>query len=746
MRLFGRTIFPMLPPYGAHDGNDAPPPYADPDKPTPYLGLKARLSQIWINRWTILILLVLVRVLLASTNLQGNMDNAQSQALSACNSVQSAGSAMASLPHYMAQGVNELTADGVTKAVNGLVQVLELMITGVEALVVFYINFLTQMYVCLFTLVARGASELALGIAEDATNVLKNTVPQIGSDLASAASTTENALNTLSSTLNSLKDDCNGLFVVGSLCDEIPDVPSFDFSKEISALNNLSLPSSVNDDIQKANNSIPTFDEVKNLTTTAIQFPFEQLKKLVQTNLGNYSFDSSAFPVPAKQSLSFCGENDGINEFFQKTEDVIIEAKKVFIAILVIFAVLACIPMAWLEIRSWKLARDRAKIIETGNHDALDVVYLVSRPHTSTYGMKAATWFNNSRHQILVRWIFAYATSVPALVLLALGLAGLFACLCQYILLKAVEKEVPELTAEVTQFADKVIDSLNNASAQWALDTNHVLNNTNTDINQNLFGWVNTSTTALNDTLNTFLDKSNEVINATFGGTPLYGAVTGIFDCVVELKVESVQKGLTWAHDHAYISLPQLPNNTFSIGATSSVNTGDSFLSDPGSTTSNQITEVVSEVIDKLKDGIETEAKISAVLVLLWFLLILMGVLRALMLCAKRDRVRGNGGGQENVVPGGPIEPVAFHNTSNTTLSNTNSNNAAMMTGGMPALNGTRGVQMDPSPPVHENNPFDTYEDEKLGYAGERDYSSAAMHADARKSAYVEYGGDEKRR
>lgn len=744
MRLFGRRIFPMLPPYGAHDGSDAPPPYADPDKPTPYLGLKARLSQIWINRWTILILLVLVRVLLASTNLQGNMDNAQSQALSACNSVQSAGSAMASLPHYMAQGVNELAADGVTKAVNGLVQVLELMITGVEGLVVFYINFLTQMYLCLFTLVARGAAEVALGLAEDVTNFLNQTLPSIGSDLSSGVELVESGLNTVASALNTVKSECNKVSILGdSLCGDVPTVPTLNFTSEINALNSLTLPSSIDDDIQKVNSSIPTFDEVKNLTTTAIEFPFEELKKLVQTNLGNYSFDSSAFPVPAKQSLSFCGENDGINEFFQKTEDVILEARKIFIAILVIFAVLACIPMAWLEIRSWKLARDRAKIIETGNHDALDVVYLVSRPHSSTYGMKAATWFNNSRHQILVRWIFAYATTIPALVLLALGLAGLFACLCQYILLKAVEKEVPELTAEVTQFADKVIDSLNNASAQWALATNHVINNTNTDINNDLFGWVNTSTTALNNTLNIFLDKSNEVINATFGGTPLYSAVTGIFDCVVELKVESVQKGLTWAHDNAYISLPQLPNNTFSIGATNSVNTGDSFLSDPGSTTSNQITEVVSDVVNKVKEGIETEAKISGALVLLWFLLIFMGVLRALMLCVKRERVRGNGGGQENVVPGGPIEPVAFHTTSNTTISSvsrSNNNNAAMMTGGI-ASDSTHEVHMDPP---HQNNPVE-YEDEKVGYAGERDYSSA-MHADARKSAYVEYSGDEKRR
>ncbi|EED24429.1 pheromone-regulated multispanning membrane protein Prm1, putative [Talaromyces stipitatus ATCC 10500] len=735
MRLFGgRTIFPMLPPYGAHDGSDAPPPYANPDKPTPYLGLKARLSQIWINRWTILILLVLVRVLLATTGLQGDMANARLQALSACNSVQSAGSSMASLPHYMAQGVNELTASGVTSAVNGLVEVLQLMITGIEALVVFYINFLTQMYLCLFTLVARGAAETALGLAKEVTDWLNQTLPTIEDDISGAVKTASDGLNDLGSALDSLKKDCNNVFTK-SLCGAIPSIPTLDFTSQIDELKNLSLPSSINDDIDKVNKTIPTFDQVKNATTTAIEYPFEQLKKLINDNLGNYSFDSSAFPVPAKQSLSFCGENDGINDFFQKTTDIILVARKVFIAVLVIFAVLACIPMAWMEIRSWRLAKERARIIGTGNHDSLDVVYLVSRPHTSSWGMRAATWFNNSRHQILVRWIFAYATSIPALVLLSLGLAGLFACLCQYILLKAVEKEVPELTAEVSQFADKVIDSLNNASAQWALSTNHVINTTNTDLNKNLFGWVNTSTTALNDTLNTFLDKSNEVINTTFSGTPLYGAVSGIFDCVVELKIESVQKGLTWAHDHAHITLPQLPNNTFSIGAAKSADTGDSFLSDPGSTTSNQITEVVNNVVTKLQDGIETEAKIASILVLLWFLLVLVGILRALMICCKRERVRGNGGGQENVVIGGPIEPAAFHTTGNT----------AMMTGGRSTRSVGGDMQQVPlDAPAHDHDSCD-YEDQKVGYAGERDYSSA-VHADTRKSAYVEYASDEKRR
>lgn len=745
----------MLPPYGAHEGPNAAPLYADPDKPTPYLGIKSRLSQVWINRWTILILLVLVRVLMAITSLEGNMGNAQSQALSACNSVQSMGSAMASMPHYMSQGVNQLTAQGITKTVHGLVDVLELMVTGVEGLVLFYIDFLVQTYLCLFTLVARGAAEMALSIASDVTNWLNKELPSIENGISDVVSDVQSGLSKLNDSINDIKKDCDN-FITKGLCDDIPTIPTIDLTDQMNNLKNLKIPSSVNDDISKANDTIPTFDQVKNATTTAIKFPFEKLKGEITKHLGNYSFDSSTFPVPDKQALSFCGKDDGIDKFFDGLAETLVEARKIFIAVLSIVAVLVCVPMAFMELYRWRTTKKRAAMVGTA-HDSLDVVYLVSRPHTSSLGMKAATFFSNSRHQVLVRWVFAYAFSIPALVLLSLGIAGLFSCLCQYILLKSVEKEVPELTAQVSQFADKVVDALDNASVHWAQEANSVLNSTNTVVNKNIFGWVNESTSALNNTLNTFLDDSNSVINKTFGNTPLYDAVKGIFDCVVEMKVESVEKALTWASDNAYISIPTLPNNTFSVGASGSINSGDSFLSDPGSTTSNQITEVVTEVTDKLQKSIETEAKISAALVLLWVLILLMAIARASCLGCTRQRVRGDGGGQRAVAVGqGGFETVDPP--------------IVMAGGGVVASRGdaaavtipTSYVEHDKTVTTHvvpterdRNDPFQQaeyeYQDQKIGFAGERDYSAAVhptgssnMHT--RQSSYVEYGGDEKRR
>ncbi|KAL1995775.1 hypothetical protein VTN49DRAFT_641 [Thermomyces lanuginosus] len=727
---FNRSIFPLLPPYRADEGFQAPPPYTDPDGITPYLGLKSRLSQIWINRWTVLILLVLVRLVLAVQGLQGNMDNAQVQALAACTKVESMGSAMASMPHYMSQGVNELTASGITKAVNGLVEVLQLLVTGVEGLVVFFINMMVQTYLCLITLVVRGSIDAATSIVKEVTSFLDDALPKIGNDITKAADGFQKEINGLIDKINK----------AASLFSDGIKIPKLDLTDQVDELKNLKLPPSINDAMKKLNSSVPTFDEVKNATDNAIKLPFELLKKKIDEELGNYTFDASVFPVPEKEKLSFCGENDGINDFFDGVASKVSTAQKVFIAVLVIAAVLVCLPMAYREIRTWRAMRERSLLVRKEAHDPMDVVYIVSRPYTSTVGIKAASWFSDSRRQILVRWVVAYATSTPALFLLSLGVAGLLSCLCQYILLRVVQHEVPGLAAQVGEFADKVVASLDRASEQWAVGVNKVMQSTNDDINDQLFGWVNTSTTSLNDTLNTFLDKTHDLLDDAFGGTPLEKPVRGIFNCLVELKVESIQKGLTWVHDHAHIDMPQIPNDTFSVGAAASI-AGDnpdtqSFLANPGDATSDQITEVVVDVTSKLEDSIRTEAIISGVIVLAWVLLVFIGIFRALIKCVRRERPRGVGGVR-------PDSPSLHSSTDGPIMGDGNAAAADRDLSHEASVT----EAFNPRNIRHHNRRDSDFHDQKLGFAGQRDYSAAISHkmpSIVRGSAYVEYDGDEK--
>ena len=638
--------FPAVPPSLSAGDHDMQDPYTVQDAQrttphtvsniTPYLGLRARLSQVWINRWTILLILVLVRLLIAVAGLHNDLGSAKAEAMSACTGVESIGSAMASMPHYLAAGVNDLAGTGIEKAVDGLMSMLLLTVTGVEEIVVFVINMMTSTYMCLITLVVAGSLHVALQVAEDVSNFLNSTLKDIGHDISAGVDDFQTFLNKFESGISSILP--SGL-----------KPPKVDLSGPLDKLNNLQLPSTLDEGLSKLNNSIPTFQDVQNFTDNIIRFPFEELKKVLNDSL-HFSFNRSLLPVPQKDQLTFCSGKNGITDFFDDLADIANLARRVFIAVLVILAVLVCIPMAYQEVRRWNTMKKRSELVADNSFDPMDVMYIASRPYTATAGIKAAAPFASTKKQILTRWVIAYATTAPALLVLSLGITGLLSCLCQYALLKALVREVPALANEVGDFAGLVVGKLENASASWANGTNDAIMDVNNDINHKVFGWVNTTTGAINNTLNIFVNDTIGVLNDTFGGTILYGPVTGIFECLVGLKVASFQKGLDWVSDNANVNFPTLPNNTFSLGAAASLadpnssNASESFLASPGSQTTNDIEAAVLKVTNHLYNGIRTEAIISTCVLLIWVIILLLGIIRALYVALRSEKPRAIGG------------------------------------------------------------------------------------------------------
>ncbi|OAX84816.1 plasma membrane fusion protein PRM1 [Emergomyces africanus] len=722
-----RSRTPGLPPYGEQDPHTfengyrpSPPPGAI----TPYLGLRSRLSQVWFNRWTILLLLILARLLISISSLHGNLASAEREALSACTSVESMGSAMASMPHYMSRGVNELTASGVEKAINGLMSMLELTVTGVEEIFVFFVNVMTQTYLCLITLVVSGMMNAAIDVLKKATEFIDDVAGRIGNSINEGVSTIQEALNGFSSLINTIGGD----------------IPKLDLGGPIKELEDLSLPDSLTDDLNKLKEKIPNFEDVNNFTNNALRAPFELVKKLIRDEVDEYKFDRSAFPIPSKEQLRFCDDNDGIHSFFRNLASLIGTAKKIFIGVLVVSAILVCVPMAYREIRSWRSMKERSSLVRSNAHDPMDVVYIVSRPFTSTTGLKVANWFSLSRRQVLVRWIVAYVTSPPALFLLSLGIAGLFSCACQAILLTAVKKEVPALTEHVGKFAEKVVLALNNASEQWAISTNRVIDDTNDDINQKVFGWVNQTTGSVNNTLNVFVDETSKVLNRTFGGTILYEPIKEVLHCLIGLKIEGVQKGLTWVSEHAKVDFPNMSKDTFSLGALESIskdnNTGsESFLSNPGDKTADKISEAVRRVTDSVESGIRTEAIISGVIISIWFFVLLLAIIRALTLWFGHGKTRGDGNGDSE------FPHLKWH--------------LEMRRVSVMCLLQLQPMRVQPrrtrpNEPIQGFNPAndgeDYYQEQKLGFAGQRELRrDGGGHS--RESSYgeVEYVNDVKR-
>ncbi|CAH0041579.1 unnamed protein product [Clonostachys solani] len=599
---------------------------------TPYLGLRSRLSQIWINRWTVLLLLVLVRVVILIGQLNSNVDDAKDKALSACTKVEDLGSAMASMPHYLSLGVNDMAATGIEKAVDAMLVMLDLLMTGVEAMIYFFISFLVGTYTCLLTALVHGALDVVASVTEDATKAFNTIIDSATGEIQTISGGLEKTLNDIT---KGIEDS-----IFGSI---LPEIPVVNFTEPINKLKSFDIKADdFVKDVRKLNDDIPTFDEVQNMTKEAIAIPFNFVRKALNDSYGNYKFNRDVFPLAQKEKLTFCSNNDSLNGFFDGLFRLIAKGKIIFIVVLSLLAIAAIAPMAWLEIKRWRMQQRHAKLIDENRYDSMDVVYISSRSLTSTLGIKFGSRFTGKR-QILARWCFAYATSTPALFVLSLAIAGFFSCLCQVIMLQAVKNEVPALSQEVGLFADNVVSSINSVSEGWATDANGIIKGLNSDINDDVLSYVTNATSAVNKTINVFMDTMDDGLQTVFNGTVLLDPIKTVIHCVIGLKIESLQKGLTWVHDNSKITLPLFANDTFSLGAKESLN-GDSdlnsFLASPSSVTTDEVSGAVQKVTDWMHRNIVQEALISLGILLAYVIVVLIGVTRALAGMAMRGEAR----------------------------------------------------------------------------------------------------------
>jgi hypothetical protein len=700
-----------------------PQPYIEPRADTapyitPYLSLPARLSQIWINRWTVLLLILLARLIILIAQLRDNISDAETQALAACTKVEDVGSAMASMPHYLSQGVNELVGLGVEKAVNGMVEMLDLVITGVEQIIIFYINFLTATYACLITALIHGSLEIVANVTAEATKTYNKFINGTVGEMNQIATTLQKGISNLTSGIEDT--------VFGSL---ISDIPKVNFSKPIDKLLDFQLnTTSFVSGLQLLDKDLPTFEDVQNFTESAISLPFEALRHVLDDRYGNYTFNKTAFPLAEKQQMTFCSDNDSLNNIFDHLFKLVAKARVVFIVVISLAAAAVMAPMAWLEIRRWRRQRNHAKLVAQNNQDPMDVVYIVSRPFTATYGLRFTSKMTG-KQQILARWCIAYATSPAALFVLSLALSGFLSCIFQAILLRAVQKETPALAQEVGQFADNVVGTLQNVSQSWADGANGVIGGLNDDINHDLLDYVSNATEAVNNTINVFMDKMEEGLEFVFNGTILLGPIKSVLHCVIGLKVESVQKGLTFVHDHAHVDFPLFPNDTFSAGANSSLSgeSGiDSFLASPSDVTTNEISEAVGHVTNRLHSNLVQEALLSTGIFLTYVIIVLIGVIQTIIGMATSERGRAEGGIRYPSMDGGgqmhsdapaerawaqdpppPWEPA----TSSSSSSSVGSSGSARDSFHEKFIYGAA----SPVRPKMTNNPYD-YPDEKTGF------------------------------
>ncbi|KAL9933486.1 hypothetical protein V8E36_007662 [Tilletia maclaganii] len=319
--------------------------------PAPYLNLRSRLLLAIISP-TFLSLLVLLCVTAiplltpGASPIQTRIDQAKDRLTSACAGVQAAAGAIQGVPTYMARGVNSMVANSIEYTVSSLGHLLMLLIYATEKVLIYIVDTYRSLLQCLIELLIRGV----LAVLTQAVSILSDGINAASQGIKSAVEAAVSGVNTaISSSLTGVND-------VLHLIGKSVDVPQIGVP-DLSALDNVRLPSFFMDGLIALNNTIPTLDAVKDRMNVIIASPLESLRTDVNNTINDFTFDRSTLTVPPLPStaIQVCnsttlatatGPLDELSHAVHKLE-IILLAALLFAILLVALATVGLEWWAW---------------------------------------------------------------------------------------------------------------------------------------------------------------------------------------------------------------------------------------------------------------------------------------------------------------------------------------------------------------------------------------------------------------
>ncbi|CCH43779.1 Plasma membrane fusion protein prm1 [Wickerhamomyces ciferrii] len=595
----------------------------------PYLTLKDRISQAWLNKYTILLILIALKLLLFHQSLNSSLENAKNYTLNTCPTIDTYVSNMISFPHYIAKSSNFLILKTIDEINEKTLDGLGLILTGAENLIIFALDMIIGTYACILVSTIDGAVDVAVNSTEHIIGWVNDSLVDITDDIEDGLTDISKLVNKAVDAAEKVKDFFDG-------DDSKNDTDAFKHvNLSIDALKNLNIPSSINSKLDELKDKTPDFEEVKNKTENLIKTPFEMIReKLSNTTVMNTQGDELF--VPELKTVTICSDNsDKINKFYHDLSKDITIMVKIFVALLVIGSIMALIPIIWEEFRLWRRLRLLEKNVQN-NSDPIEIYDQTFNKIPSMIGLKTSNLITTENSlQLKIRWLISYILSSRALILLGIAMAGILAVILQFIILSILIKSMNKANSPFDDITNSITTHIDDSITEWTDSTNDYLQNKETDINEDLFKWVKIATDSVNDTISTFVEDMNDAISTAFNGTILYNPVKTIVGCVIENKLIKIEKGLTWIHDNAEISLPRVEDeyltqawsNETTNGTQGDIGGITNKASGMISKTEDLMSSMLKTLIKQYKKSLMFELYISLVLLGLWFLQFIIGLL-----------------------------------------------------------------------------------------------------------------------
>lgn len=639
---------------------------------TSYLQLGDRLSQIWINKCTLMLILALVKLIFFSKSLRFALENSKDYVLSNCSTIDTTLSKFVdSTPHYVGIMGNYLVDKAMVETVEASLKTLSLLVYASEEIINFVVELYLGTYVCLIVSAIDGTVEVATNTTEKLLSAVNTTVINFADDL-------DDGLNDISKVVNKLIDAGHKIENVFTDNDENNDDNDNEQSVSdnvshvnltIDALRNIKIPGSINDKLTELSKKVPDFDQVKNKTKNLISIPFKQVRKDIKSiNSTKIVGDRNLFYVPEIKngtSSSICPAiKPDIQKFYHDLDVALKYITIAFVVIMAVGAVAVLVPIAWNEYRLWSRMRSlresyaayegvaESKEMATSSdltsietkredNDKYDIIesyqecfhrYQTTLANFLTNMITLGGRINIRRDK--VQWLAAYITSERALIVLGLGILGILICCFQLIIISVLRKHLLASSNGSSIINMSNFTSSNNDTTSykkdlniWSNQTNIYINETESNINTEMFGWIETTTTSLNDTVNTMVVDIDTTLAKMFNNTLLYKPMKSVVKCVIEDKLYTIEKALTWVHNEAQIKLPRINASQIQEKLKQQTQDPTSQTNKILTTLAQDMTKAITIILNKFHNLAITELLISIAILSLWLVQIPIAIL-----------------------------------------------------------------------------------------------------------------------
>lgn len=553
-----------------------------------YLNLQDRLSQVWLNTYTLALLLALFKLAFFSTSIRSAIDQSETYIISHCSSIDAIyNNGLSNTPHYLGVMSNYLLKEAMQESVKASLATLSLLVYASEALVSFSIDLYLGTYACLIVSAIDGTVDVATNTTAKILDLVNSTISGVADELDDGLDDISSIINKILSAASKIESIFTGSNKDDGASDKVNQV-----NLTISSLRGLQIPSSIDDKLQQLSNNTPDFATVKNTTKSLISQPFEQVRSEIDAlNATNIVGNPQMLYVPPLVNNSgkpgICGKNiPTIKKLYDSLDHTLMVATVVCAILLALAAIVMMIPAAYSEYRHWKRLKElrdqyqRNQCFEKRyasdpftepNRDSSWDVIAALHNCMNHWNFRMSRWlfkihalFNRQKpptdlQRIKIQWIVSYMTSPRALCVLGVGLIALTVCILQLVLIAVLRNAVEDkgdsvllhlLNSSVISFEDDI--------NTWGQQTNLYINSTEASMNDQVFGWLDTTTVSVNNTVNQMMTGIDDTLADAFNNTILYAPMNTVVGCVIGNKLSMVEKAMTWIHDEIRFSLPRI--------------------------------------------------------------------------------------------------------------------------------------------------------------------------------------------